>query len=107
MNDTTTIIVLCTVPNEKCAFYLSEQMLQLRLAGCVTNLGHATSFYLWEGKIKKSQEVQMVIKTDSVKLSSLQLFIKDYHPYQIPEILVLSVARGDKKYLSWITECTQ
>ncbi|MEI4220083.1 MAG: divalent cation tolerance protein CutA [Candidatus Dasytiphilus stammeri] len=107
MNDTTTIIVLCTVPNEKWAFQLSEKMLQLRLAGCVTNLRQATSLYFWEGKIKISQEVQMVIKTDSVKLSSLQLFIKDHHPYQIPEILVLSVAMGDKKYLSWITDCTQ
>ncbi|MEI4260079.1 MAG: divalent cation tolerance protein CutA [Candidatus Dasytiphilus stammeri] len=38
----------------------------------------------------------MLIKTDSVKLSSLQLFIKNNHPYQIPEILVLSVAMGIK-----------
>lgn len=99
------IIVLCTTPDETSAEQLSRRILEQKLAACITLLPGATSFYMWEGKLEKSHETQMLIKSNTTSQSRLLNNLKQYHPYDVPELLVLPVQDGDPEYLSWLDAC--
>ena len=96
------VIILCTAPDQSCAQQLATTVLHEKLAACVTLLPGAQSFYVWEGKLEQQQEVQMVIKSDVSHQSALLHHLKQQHPYQTPELLVLPVLGGDTDYLLWL-----
>ncbi|MFT8212048.1 MAG: divalent cation tolerance protein CutA [Symbiopectobacterium sp.] len=99
----TAIVVLCTAPDERCAQQLATDVLNAGLAACVTLLPGAYSFYVWEGKLDQQKEVQLVIKSDLLHQNALLQRLKQQHPYQTPELLVVPISDGDKDYLTWLT----
>lgn len=101
-NVTDAIVVLCTAPDEACAQQLASLALSEKLAACVTLLPGASSMYYWEGKLEQEYEVQMILKSERSHQEALLNFLKQHHPYQTPELLVLPVHAGDKDYLSWL-----
>lgn len=46
--------------------------------------------------------MQMLFKSDRHHQDALLNYLKQHHPYQTPELLVLPVMAGDKDYLLWI-----
>jgi periplasmic divalent cation tolerance protein len=44
----------------------------------------------------------MLFKSDCHHQDALLSYLKQHHPYQTPELLVLPVMAGDKDYLLWI-----
>jgi periplasmic divalent cation tolerance protein len=65
-----------------------------------------TSVYRWKGDIEQDREQQLVIKTSTATIESLRARLRELHPYELPEFLVLD-ARGSEAYLDWIEECTR
>ncbi|HHQ4311074.1 TPA: divalent cation tolerance protein CutA [Serratia fonticola] len=102
MSDCEAIVILCTAPDEATAQELAARVLGEKLAACATLLPGATSLYYWEGKLQQEYEVQMLFKSDRLHQQALLTYLKQHHPYQTPELLVLPVMAGDKDYLSWI-----
>ncbi|MBC3253586.1 cation tolerance protein CutA [Serratia fonticola] len=102
MSDCEAIVILCTAPDEASAQELAARVLGEKLAACATLLPGATSLYYWEGKLQQEYEVQMLFKSDRQHQQALLTYLKQHHPYQTPELLVLPVMAGDKDYLSWI-----
>lgn len=102
MSDCDAIVVLCTAPDEASAQDLAAQVLGEKLAACATLLPGATSIYYWEGKFQQEYEVQLLFKSNTAHQQALLSYIKQHHPYQTPELLVLPVRDGDKDYLSWL-----
>ncbi|MFV8799802.1 divalent cation tolerance protein CutA [Yersinia sp. LJYL362] len=102
MSDCDAIVVLCTAPDEASAQDLAAQVLGEKLAACATLLPGATSIYYWEGKLQQEYEVQLLFKSTISHQQALLSYIKQHHPYQTPELLVLPVRDGDKDYLSWL-----
>ena len=96
------IVVLCTAPDQATAQRLAALALEARLAACVTLLPGATSYYVWQGQLEQSSEVQMLLKCDSDHQQALFDLIKQAHPYEVPELLALPVQHGDSEYLSWL-----
>lgn len=96
------IVVLCTAPDEASAQDLAAQVLGEKLAACATLLPGATSIYYWEGKLQQEYEVKLLFKSNTRHQQALLSYIKQHHPYQTPELLVLPVRDGDKDYLSWL-----
>ncbi len=88
--------------DEATAQELAARVLGEKLAACATLLPGATSLYYWEGKLQQEYEVQMLFKSDRQHQQALLTYLKQHHPYQTPELLVLPVMAGDKDYLSWI-----
>ncbi|MGL9734555.1 MAG: divalent cation tolerance protein CutA [Symbiopectobacterium sp.] len=100
----TGIVVLCTAPDEPIAQQLATDVLNTGLAACVTVLPGAHSFYVFEGKLEQQHEVQLVIKSDTLHQLALLQRLKQQHPYQKPELLVVPITDGDKDYLTWLIE---
>jgi periplasmic divalent cation tolerance protein len=102
MSDCEAVVILCTAPDEATAQDLAARVLGEKLAACVTLLPGASSLYYWEGKLEQEYEVQMLFKSERRHQDDLLNYLKQHHPYQTPELLVLPVMAGDKDYLLWI-----
>jgi periplasmic divalent cation tolerance protein len=96
-------IILVTTPDLKTARILAKAALTKRLIACANLIPKLESHYRWKGKIEKSSEVLMLLKTTSSKLSALEKLILAKHPYDTAEFIVLPVTRGSQRYLDWIT----
>lgn len=96
------VLVLTTVPDEFDAESMARELVEARLAACVSILPAQTSTYRWKGAIETAKERQMVIKTTSNRTGGLWKAIRDRHPYEVPEILEFRPSGGDPTYLDWI-----
>ena len=99
-------VVLTTIPVDFDAVDLASTLVGERLAACVNVLPPMESIYRWQGEVETAKERQVVIKTTIARLESLMQRIQDLHPYDVPEVLVLSVAGGLDAYLAWLRKST-
>lgn len=72
------------------------------LASCIQRINNVKSYYVWEGRIAKTEEKILLIKTTNEKKDALTKFIHKLHPYDTPEIIVISPDEVDPKYLEWL-----
>lgn len=100
----TALVVLTTLATEADARALVTSLVAARLVACGTLLAGARSIYRWEGKVTEEAEVVVLLKTDAAKWEDLCAAVRERHPYQVPELLALPVARGLDRYLSWLTQ---
>ena len=85
------------------AVAVARVLVDERLAACVNVLPAMTSIYRWQGKVEQDREQQIVIKTATDRVAALQARLRDLHPYELPEFLVLD-ATGSDAYLAWVEE---
>jgi periplasmic divalent cation tolerance protein len=64
------------------------------------------SVYQWKGRIVHDRERQVVIKTTADRVPALAARVRELHPYELPEFLVIPVADGSESYLAWVREST-
>ncbi len=100
-------LVFSTVPNHTVAKKITKDLLQKRLTACVRLTPPGESHYWWKGKIKKTSEVMMILKTSKKALPLLIQRLKNLHPYQVPEILAIRVDNGYPTYLKWVIRETK
>jgi periplasmic divalent cation tolerance protein len=101
------VIVLCTAPKEGGHdLRLARELVNRRLAACVNIVPGVLSVYRYGGAIHEDAEVQLVIKTTAQRLDAMRAWLEDAHPYEVPEILALSVRGGSERYLQWMGEQT-
>src|SRR5690606_40471843 len=71
---------------------------------CSSDLPGLTSVYPWEGKIETAQEHLLLMKTETAAFEALEVFVREKHPYELPEVIAVPVLRGSTAYLDWISE---
>ncbi len=96
------IVVLITAKDAEEAHDITDALLDQRLAACVNITADVDSHYWWRGKVESAQEKQLIIKSREVLLPEIIEAVKKIHGYEVPEIIALPVAGGDKDYLDWI-----
>lgn len=97
-------IVFTTTDNVSEAEWIGERILDERLGGCVNVIPKIKSIFRWKGKIEKTEETLLLIKTTDEKLDELESRIGEIHSYENPEFLAISVDRGEDNYLEWLRE---
>lgn len=97
-------LVLCTCPDQVAAQNIAEQLVDKQLAACVNILPGITSIYQWQGKRETAQEHLLLIKTTNEVYDVLEQALTDLHPYELPEIIAVSVERGSAAYLDWMSQ---
>lgn len=100
------VLVLTTLPADADAPAFARTLVELRLAACVNLLPQMESVYQWEGNIERDTERQLFIKTSRDRVPALWDRVRELHPYDIPEFIVLPIADGNEAYLRWIGEST-
>lgn len=96
------IIVYTTCPNEEVAQSISHKVIKERLAACVHRCPAGVSVFEWEGQIEEETETLLMIKTKEALYPTLEAALVENHPYDVPEIIAVSIGHGLPAYLRWI-----
>jgi len=97
------LVILCTCPDAENAARLATGIVGADLAACVNVLSEIRSIYRWRGKVQDEAESLMIIKTTRARYADLEAWLRDHHPYDLPEVLALPVVAGSEPYIAWLT----
>jgi len=97
-------LVMTTVKARVDGERIAKKIVREKLAACVNVIPNISSTYCWKGKIKRSKETLLLIKTSKGKLAKLIKRIEELHTYEVPEIIAVPIERGLPEYLKWLKE---
>ena len=100
------VIVLTTLPADADGAAFARGLVEERLAACVNLSAPMDSIYRWEGTIEMETERQLVIKTSRDRVVELWDRVREMHPYDMPEFLVMPIIDGNDAYLRWVADST-
>jgi periplasmic divalent cation tolerance protein len=98
----TAVLILTTVGADFDPRPLARDLVEARLAACVNILPAVSSIYQWEGAIHEESEQLLVIKTTHERVDQLQAALFARHPYDVPELVVVSADRIGDAYGRWL-----
>jgi len=81
---------------------ISKAIVENRLAACVQITGPITSIYWWKDKMVETEDWLLIMKTRKEVYSRLEQAIKNFHPYEVPEIAAVPIVAGNGDYLDWV-----
>jgi periplasmic divalent cation tolerance protein len=95
-------LALSNAPPER-AEEIARALVEERLVACV-NLFPVKSVYRWKGQLSIDPEVTMLMKVADDRLEDLRRRLKELHPYELPELLVLPVEIEPSlaEYVAWV-----
>jgi periplasmic divalent cation tolerance protein len=107
MSENEVLLVTTNLPDRAVAERIAASLVTEGVAACVNVLADCTSVYHWDGKLERTTEVPLLIKTTKAAYPRLQDALRKLHPYEIPELIALPVSAGLPEYLNWVVLETQ
>jgi len=98
------LLALSTFPDAEIARRISNQLVSERFAACANILPSVESIYRWKDKLESGNETLVFFKLSEDRQSAFQDKLRSLHPYDIPEIIFVSIASGLTDYLQWVSE---
>ena len=99
------VIVIVTTATKQEAENITQQLLKQHLIACANITGPVSSLFHWSGKLEKTEEYLIFMKSRKDLFDKLAETVKALHSYEVPEILALPVVDGSKEYLAWLDSC--
>jgi periplasmic divalent cation tolerance protein len=100
------VLLLTNAPDRETAVTIARLLVEKRLAACVNMLAGSHSVYRWNGRVEEAEEIPLLIKTTAARYTEVEEAIRTMHPYDLPELIVLSISDGLPSYLDWIIQET-
>ncbi|MFH0825151.1 MAG: divalent-cation tolerance protein CutA [Pseudomonadota bacterium] len=98
------ILCLVTIDDYAKAVEIARRLVEAKMAACVNIIPEIRSVYSWKGKICDETERLLIIKTRRGLFEDLKDAVRAMHPYEVPEIISISIDEGLPEYLKWIHE---
>src|SRR5690606_26125301 len=98
------VVALSNAPDMLLAKRIAHMLVEEHLAACVNLGAPGLSMYMWKDELEGTEEIPITIKTTRGRLPALIERLKELHPYEVPEILVLPVLGGLQSYMEWVRE---
>lgn len=98
-------LINTTTDTKENADAITQLLLEKKLIACVQSTV-IESAYHWQGKIIKSKEIHLQMKTKRSLFQKIQKAIEHLHTYDIPEIIMVPITGANALYLEWIEEET-
>lgn len=97
------VCVQITYGDAKLARKAARAMVEQGLAACVQQV-RISSTYRWQSEVEEEAEQLLIVKTILSKVDALEAFVRDTHPYDEPEFLVLPALGASAGYARWVRE---
>ena len=94
------LLVMTSVASEAQANAMSHSLLESRLAACIQSIQGVSSYH-WLGRVEQSSEYYLHIKTSVALKQKLLAWLEAHHPYDTPELLVMTV-EAHAAYVAWV-----
>lgn len=101
-HETSAIVVMTTVGTEEQGELIARELVGRRHAACVNMVSGVRSFYRWQAKVCRDDELLLVIKTEEEEFEKVTATIRELHDYDLPEVIAFDVSRGEPGFLEWI-----
>jgi periplasmic divalent cation tolerance protein len=98
------LVALSTIDSAETAKTLADALVGEGLVACVNVVPGVTSVYRWQGEICHDSEWLLVMKTVSSRSEALDRRLRELHPYDVPELILLPIDGGAQAYLDWLVE---
>lgn len=98
------VLILAAYPRRAAAERAARDLVRRRILACATVTPHGRAFYRWKGKEHADPSVILWGKTLASRSREALRAIRESHPDQVPEILVLPIEGGHGPYLAWLRE---
>jgi len=95
-------ICFVTAGNENNAMKIANILVEKRLAPCVSVIPSLKSVYRWQGKVEKSDEFLLIIKSRKTLSKDIIQTVRENHTYTVPEVVFMDIAAGNEEYLDWM-----
>ena len=97
------LLALSTFPDQETAREISNELVTKKLAACANILPGVESIYRWKEEIESGNETLVLFKLSEDRQSAFQEKLRSLHPYEVPEIIFVSISSGLPEYLRWVT----
>lgn len=101
------VVLITTFGSRDDAERVCARLVRKRCIVCATLLPGAVSIYPWKGKMEKSEEVFVVIKTDARSRREAAKLLLAHHPYETPEIIAIPATAWNDAYYKWLADWTE
>jgi len=98
------VVILASYPGRASALRAARALVRDRLLACATVQGGGTAVYRWSGRTQEEASTLLWGKTAATAADRAIEAIRALHPDEVPEILVLRVAKGYRPYLRWLEQ---
>lgn len=98
------LLLLTNLPDRDSAQRMAHNLVENHAAACVNILAECSSVYRWQGKVESASEIPLLIKTTRAAYPRVEELIRAQHPYELPEIIAVSVVAGLPAYLQWVAQ---
>ncbi|MDX1394471.1 MAG: divalent-cation tolerance protein CutA [Gemmatimonadota bacterium] len=99
-------VALVSGPDRETMLEIARTLVEERLIACANLIVGARSVYRWEGRVEEADECLGVFKTTAGRIDEIETRLRELHPYDVPELVVLEVVGGSAPYLAWLGDCT-
>jgi periplasmic divalent cation tolerance protein len=98
------VVIMVTASSRQECDKIARRLIEEKLAACVNISQPIQSVYRWEGKIERSKEFLLFIKTKRDLFPQVRAEIALVHSYHTPEIICLPIIDGSPNYLQWVSD---
>ena len=99
------LVIYCTCPDRSSAEKIARHLIEARLAACVNIVPGIISVYQWQGEIESADEHLLLIKSRQDLYPRLEQAIVTQHPYELPEVVAVTMDHALPAYLEWMDSC--
>ena len=100
-------LIMTSVGTEQQAVEISEELIAQRLATCINIVPCLRSIYRWKGKVCEDTESLLLIKTPKRLFDEVSSAIREYHSYELPEILGFPIINAETNFHEWVLRMVQ
>jgi periplasmic divalent cation tolerance protein len=101
------VVIYSTTSNVESAKKIARTLVEEKLVACVNIISKIESIYRWHNKIEEDSECVIIAKSTDENVDEAIEKIKQIHPYEVPDIVVLPIIKGLEKYLNYVKEETK
>jgi periplasmic divalent cation tolerance protein len=101
MNGDNLRIMVTTFPDRPSAEKAAQLLVDAGLAVCAQVGADLTSFYRWDGEVKRDTEVAVTFKVMADRFDLFCGELKLQHPYEVPQMLAWPASYVNSAYLQW------
>lgn len=100
-------LIMTSVGTEQQAVEISEELIERRLATCINIVPCLRSIYRWKGKVCEDTEYLLLIKTPQRFFDKVSEAIREFHSYELPEILGFPITNAEANFHEWVLRMVQ
>ena len=100
-------LIMTSVGTEQQAVEISEELIARRLATCINIVPCLRSIYRWKGKVCEDTEYLLLIKTPARLFDSVSVAIREFHSYELPEILAVPITAAETNFHQWVLQMVE